>query len=88
MTHDDYREFFAADVAEMTAGERRAVNNVARNFYRWKGHGCTVGELLDAITSPPRVEPTPPNEVVIVADVSDLAEKLAEMAAICRQVTL
>ena len=57
MTNDHYREFFATDVAEMTHAERKAVNKVARNFYRWQGHGATVGELLDAITNPPRVGP-------------------------------
>jgi len=50
-----YAEFFAADVAEMTAGERRAVQKVARNFYRWKGARCTVDELLTALADPPRV---------------------------------
>jgi len=57
MTHEMYREFFAADVAEMTAGERRAVQKVARNFYRWKGARCTVDEMLTAIADPPRVGP-------------------------------
>jgi len=50
-----YREFFAADVAEMTAGERRAVQKVARNFYRWQGARCTVDEMLTAIADPPKV---------------------------------
>ena len=50
-----YREFFATDVAEMTLAERKAVQKVARNFYRWQGARCTVGELLDALVSPPGV---------------------------------
>jgi len=50
-----YREFFAADVAQLSHAERRAVNTIARNFYRWKGARCTVDEMLTAIADPPKV---------------------------------
>ena len=57
MTHEMYAQFFAADVAQLSHAERRAVNTIARNYYRWQGHAATVGGLLDALTNPPKVEP-------------------------------
>ena len=52
-----YAQFFAEDVAQLSSGERKAVQKVARNFYRWQGHAATVNDLLDALTNPPKVEP-------------------------------
>lgn len=57
VTNEMYREFFAEDVAQLSAAEREAVQKVVRNFYRWQGHGCNVGELIDALTNSPRVGP-------------------------------
>jgi len=52
-----YAQFFAADVDQLSHAERRAVNTIARNYYRWQGHAATVGGLLDALTNPPKVTP-------------------------------
>ena len=53
----DYRRYFAEDVAQLSSGERRALQKVARNFYRWQGHAATVDELLGALANPPKVTP-------------------------------
>ena len=57
VTHEMYAQFFAEDVAQLSVGERKAVQKVARNFYRWQGHAATVNDLLDALANPPKVEP-------------------------------
>ena len=53
----DYGRYFAEDVAQLSSGERRALQSVARNFYRWQGARCTVDELLGALANPPKVTP-------------------------------
>ena len=55
MTRDDFARWFVEDIAEMSHAERNAVNKVARHFYGWRGAGATVGELIDAMTNPPKV---------------------------------
>ena len=57
MTAVDYGRYFAEDVAQLSSGERRALQKVARNFYRWQGARCTVDELLGALANPPKVGP-------------------------------
>jgi len=53
----DYGRYFAEDVAQLTNGERRALQKVARNYYRWQGHAATVDGLLGALADPPKVGP-------------------------------
>ena len=57
MTAVDYRRYFAEDVAQLSSSERKAVQKVARNFYRWQGHAATVDQLLGALAIPPKVGP-------------------------------
>ena len=51
----DYGQYFAEDVAQLSNGERKALQKVARNYYRWQGHAATVDGLLAALANPPRV---------------------------------
>jgi len=53
----DYAKWFAEDVAQLSHGERKALQKVARNFYRWRGHTASVDELLGALANPPKVTP-------------------------------
>jgi len=53
----DYRRYFAEDVAQLSSNERKAIQKVARNFYRWQGHAATIDDLLAALANPPKVGP-------------------------------